>query len=389
MKKTILIVLILLATIPFGFSQSGFVAAAGNNAGNCSWSFGQLFSSNSVSEVGFLNEGLQQAFLYIGDDTLLVYAADVPYEYRIGHVITKTGDTTFYLLPTYGLDSLMSVMLYAVTCPNDSTITAPYSVCSIPVTMNRPLVEPAPAAEVSVANNAPAEFPCDETTTVTWQLAVADKTLDCQQNITVLFPPCGGSFTVTDANNYVYNTLRLGCLCWTKENLKSTVYDDGLNTPIPIALIYQAEMYPDTAANLANFGRLYSWYSAMKVPEGDNAAVPDTDEQGYVQGVCPEGWRVPTLEEYQRIYAYSSPDLRTIDSWLTAGNNSSNFSASPGGIYNSVANSCFYLRGDAFFWTANATATLGQYVHLTCNCPDLLFNDIGKVDGMSIRCLKN
>jgi len=389
MKKTIMMLSIVFAIIPLSFSQSGFVVAAGENALNCSWSFGQLFSSNSVSDVGFLNEGLQQAFLYTGDDTLLVYNADIPYEYRSGYYITKTGDTTLYLLPTYGLDSLMSIMLYGVTCPNDSLITAPYSVCSIPVDMNRPLVDPAPAAEVGVTNNAPAEFPCDETTTVTWQLAVADKTLDCQQNITVLFPPCGESFTVSDANGNVYNTLRLGCLCWTKENLKSTHYDDGVNTPVPIALIYNAEMYPDTAANLALFGRLYSWYSAMHLPEGNNAAIPDADEQGYIQGVCPEGWRVPTIEEYQRIYAFSSPELRTFGYWLIAGNNSSNFSAFPGGIYNSGANSCFYLKGDAFFWTSTAVSNLGKYVHLTCNCPDLLFNDVGKVDGMSIRCLKN
>ena len=39
------------------------------------------------------------------------------------------------------------------------------------------------------------------------------------------------------------------------------------------------------------------------------AAIPVTDGYGYILGVCPEGWRVTTLEEYQTLYAFSSPDL--------------------------------------------------------------------------------
>lgn len=384
-----MIAAILLVSIPMSFSQSDFVIAAGENTDNCSWSFGQVFAENSVTGAGCLKEGLQQSFLYKDDDTLLIHSADIPYNYRIGHVIIVTGDTVFYMLPTYGIDSLMTVMLYTVTCPNDTVVTALYNVSSIPVVSTPPLVEPLAAEEVSVTNNAPAEYFCDDTIEVTWQLSVADQTLECRQNITVLFPPCGGSFTVTDANGNIYNTLRLGRLCWTKENLKSTYYDDGLNTSVPIALIYKADMYPDTTANLALFGRLYSWYSAMKVPEGDNAAVPVADEKGYVQGVCPEGWRVPAIDEFQTLNAFSSPELRTPDYWLCPGNNNSDFSAFPGGMYNSAANSFFYLKGDAFFWSCSGNTTIGQYVHLMCNCPDLRFNETGKVDGMSIRCIKN
>jgi len=389
MKKTIILISILLGSIPLCFSQFDFVASAGENTDNCSWSFGQIFAENSITEAGSLKEGLQLSFLYKDDDTLLIHSTDMPYNYRNGHVIIVTEDTVFYMLPTYGIDSLMSVILYTVTCPNDTLVNAPYSVSSIPIIINRPLIEPSPTDEISAANNAPAEFPCNDTTTVIWQLSVADKTLECRQNIRVLLPPCGGNFTATDANGNIYNTLRLGYLCWTKENIKSISYDDGLNTPIPNALIYKADMYPDTTANLALYGRLYSWYSAMKVPESDNTTIPEADEKGNIQGVCPQGWRVPTIDEFQALYAFSSPELRTPDYWICPGNNNSDFSAFPGGIYNNTANSCFFLKGDAFFWSCSGSTTMGQYVHLMCNCPELLFNKTSKTNGMSIRCIKN
>ena len=150
-------------------------------------------------------------------------------------------------------------MLYSVLCPQDTSAIAAYSQAARPVTLPLPTILPSGATAVTTSNNALAEYPVADTTTVTWNFTVSDKSLSCNQEVIVFFPICGDTMTVTDANGYVYNTVRLGYLCWTKENLKSTNYDDGLQTSIPVALIYNSPMYPDTMINLNTFGRLYSW----------------------------------------------------------------------------------------------------------------------------------
>ena len=85
-----------------------------------------------------------------------------------------------------------------------------------------------------------------------------------------------GSFTcgeqISDVEGNTYETVEIGGLCWTKENMKSKTYADG--TPIAKAMIYSSSMHPDTNANLATYGRLYTWFSAVNVPEGSlNARV--------------------------------------------------------------------------------------------------------------------
>ena len=40
---------------------------------------------------------------------------------------------------------------------------------------------------------------------------------------------------------------------------------------IPVAEVYESDLYGDTTANLSLYGRLYSWYSAVNIPENQNS----------------------------------------------------------------------------------------------------------------------
>ena len=71
--------------------------------------------------------------------------------------------------------------------------------------------------------------------------------------------------------------------------------------------------------------------------------------------------------------------------------NSSGFTALPGGLRNSLGNFS-YLNGNAFFWSSS------QYDYDTTEASNLLLNyshgevfqySINRVDGASVRCLKN
>ena len=148
---------------------------------------------------------------------------------------------------------------------------------------------------------------------------------------------CGD--TVRDGNGNEYATVRIGALCWTKSNMRAVSYADG--TPIAKAMIYNSERYNDTVSNLANFGRLYSWWSAVYVPEGGDAK-PEKDTAGFVQGVCPDGWHIPTVEEMNDLRNNPEEDLHSTDFWVlpNANTNSTGFSELPGGKFSAELD-CF------------------------------------------------
>lgn len=204
----------------------------------------------------------------------------------------------------------------------------------------------------------------------------------------ILLPfSCGDDIYDFDGNTYT--TVAIGGNCWTKENMKAEHYsDDG--SAIPVALVYNADMYPDVNENLDIYGRLYSWYSAVKVPEGGNAD-PDADLNGYVQGVCPNGWHVPTADEMRTLQAFTSSELRTQPYWMVPGNNSADFSLVPAGFHNAVKNRFENLRGETFLWSVSSMSGSHQsYMGYTdCFCDKFLVNLAECGNGFSVRCVHN
>ncbi len=96
---------------------------------------------------------------------------------------------------------------------------------------------------------------------------------------------------VNDIDGNSYNTVKSGTLCWMKENLKTTKYNDG--SPIPnvidntgwTKLTTGAYCNYDNIANNANtYGRLYNWYA---VGTGK---------------LCPKGWHVSTAGAFTPLY---------------------------------------------------------------------------------------
>ncbi len=83
---------------------------------------------------------------------------------------------------------------------------------------------------------------------------------------------CG---TAVNYDGKFYSTLQIGEQCWFRENLNYEV-DGG------------SWCYNDEERNCDNYGRLYLWETAMA----------GSTEEGS-QGVCPEGWRIPTDEDFK------------------------------------------------------------------------------------------
>ena len=196
---------------------------------------------------------------------------------------------------------------------------------------------------------------------------------------------CGD--TVRDGNGNAYATVQIGALCWTTSNMRAVSYADG--TPIAKAMIYNSERYNDTVANLANFGRLYTWFSAVNVPEGDDVK-PAKDTAGFVRGVCPEGWHIPTVAEMQDLRSVPEEDLHSTDFWVlpNANTNSTGFSEVPGGKFSAELDRFEGLYTNSYMWTDSATSS--EWV-VACNsryfCDKASEESIRKHDALSVRCV--
>lgn len=95
---------------------------------------------------------------------------------------------------------------------------------------------------------------------------------DSNRHICVILRPFECGDTIVDNENNKYSTIEIGGICWTKENIRSTIYSDS--TPIPTGYIYNSPTAQDTIENLNTYGRLYTWQSAVGVPENSTEPPP-------------------------------------------------------------------------------------------------------------------
>ncbi len=234
---------------------------------------------------------------------------------------------------------------------------------------------------------------------ITWTLTdPCGAKLDFVQKFIVRFPNCGENdanytepYRVTDVDGNTYTTVRVGCDCWTAENLKTKP-----------GKAYHSDLFPDSLANVENFGRLYSWYEAVAVVEGDNNAVPtkfvDVVTGPCVQGICPAGWALPVTDNYMTLLEYANTSIAAVksaeqNSWLPGrtGTNALGFNAKGAGYYDNSIGRYLNLLGQTYFWTSETGLTNMQAknVLITHSCGELLYGDDDlKGMGCSVRCIK-
>jgi uncharacterized protein (TIGR02145 family) len=214
------------------------------------------------------------------------------------------------------------------------------------------------------------------------------------------------SGTVTDVDGNIYNTITIGTQVWMKENLKTTKYRNGdsIGTTTPATLDISGEStpkyqwaYDGNESNVATYGRLYTWY-----------AITDS------RNVCPSGWHVPTDAEWTTLFNYLTNNgygyggsgsniaksMAATSGWTTnttagtvgndqASNNSSGFSALPGGYR--LLNGAYDLIGGFGYWWSSTEydSTVAWNRFMTYNYSDVLRNYPNKQSGFSVRCLRD
>ncbi len=203
--------------------------------------------------------------------------------------------------------------------------------------------------------------------------------------------------SVTDFEGNVYGTVKIGSQEWMRENLKSTKYADGNNIP---------GAYPagGDEANVPQYGRLYNWYAAM------HGAESSASNPSMVQGVCPDGFHVPSDAEWKELEIYLGMSQGESDSegyrgdiagklklrglWSPSpgiSDNSTGFSALPAG-YQELDGSPHF---NDYFWCGFHITTESQDTSMVAS--RMLTGDMNgiwrysdsKKYGYSMRCVKD
>ena len=299
---------------------------------------------------------------------------------------------------------------FIFACPTtDTTIYLKYSACDTLVKFDT-LAYTCDIANVNVTltTNQPAskKLGIGETEIIWTATDSCGFTVTCSFMLYVKYPPCGTADSVVlaeDEEGNEYKTIRVGCDCWLAENLKSSAE--------------KAAAYQNDASNEENYGKLYSWYSAVKVAEGDDSSLPEattipatraigetratsTEPTGnvFVQGICPEGWAVPTMAEYSRLVSVAGgiPKIKSTNTayWLPGSEGESEgnslFEARGAGYCNFDTQEFFNLKGTTGFWTCDSKAneSTASVFKLSYICNDAIPEDNSKTLGYSVRCIR-
>ena len=213
--------------------------------------------------------------------------------------------------------------------------------------------------------------------------------------------------TVEDIDGNIYATIEIGSQVWMMENLKTTKYRDGTLIPnVTDGVAWETTSsgaYCDYNNNVQisdSYGRLYNGYSLE-----------------HPSDLAPEGWHVATEDDVRALTQYvrgSNPfnndtgarlkETGTLH-WLAPNaysDNSSGFTALPGGFRRVSAGEFSHLRYQGRWWaTTSSGGTNLEYFHVRYNnevfmgsmsgdvYPSVPSDPFHKNNGYSVRCVKD
>lgn len=203
-------------------------------------------------------------------------------------------------------------------------------------------------------------------------------------------------------DNQVYKTVKIcnadetSCQTWMAENLNYSVNPGE-----------QSLCYDDDAENCDKYGRLYTWAAAVGKLEDECGVGHFCDlndvknENGEVQGVCPEGWHLPDITEWKTLIdnlggeSEAGTKLKTASGWVDNtgvdgnGTDDYGFSALPAG---NRINEFDFVGYSTFFWSASYDEDDDEeasYLFLTADGPAAEYENNYKDYTNSVRCIKD
>lgn len=379
MYKKLLIILTLTSGLLFSARgqadfASGFVVSHGQ-AGNVSQSFGEVFYHQTKNLVGSeVSEGVQQAQLlrevydtsFCQNDVKPVYGFEFHSVDEHGNLIPAGQYDSSHYCPSFlNYDSL-----------TDITLTV-WPVYELYDTLRLSYEEMLAMRFVPGRND-----------------SLLRSENDCDSLLHYMVYVCGFP-DVADADANIYGNVFLGNDCWLNSNMRTTRYTaeaaarQGTGTDAP-SMIYHSYEFPDEDRTLAVYGRLYTWNTSVGLPVG-SAGEPVATSEGFVQGICPDGWHVPNDANVLDLMDYGTVAITSDSLWIIpTGDNSSRFNALPAGFYNPSRSRFEGMLGATHFWTSESVSeTVAKHCTIEAGCDLLIDRESVKKYGFSVRCLKD
>lgn len=205
------------------------------------------------------------------------------------------------------------------------------------------------------------------------------------QNVDFDFIAC------TDGDGNHYPVVTIGTQTWMAENLKTTKYKNGTGIP---------NVTDSSTWNLST--PAYCWYNNDSSTYGSvYGALYNFYAVYNTNGFCPTGWHVPTDTEWTILTDFLGGDgvaggsLKETgtahwNSPNTGANNTSGFTALPGG-YRSTYNGYFGLIGDlGYWWSSSWVSSSAAYERELYSVYGKVKRDSNGVsNGFSVRCVKD
>jgi uncharacterized protein (TIGR02145 family) len=204
---------------------------------------------------------------------------------------------------------------------------------------------------------------------------------------------------VIDQDSILYRTTRIGNQIWMAENLNTGIRVEAPgDIPTTDNGIIEKLCYDNDPLNCDVFGGLYMWNEMM------DYAQPDTGGIRITQGICPDGWHVPTHQEWVILGDYLGEDVAggmlkdTSLLWgyqNTGATNETGFSALPAGVYLShIGEEEFRNIGrSAYFWTTYYNDLIWNVYQLWYYEARLIMNPfsygVSYPNAKSVRCVKD
>lgn len=220
-----------------------------------------------------------------------------------------------------------------------------------------------------------------------------------------------GTF-VDERDNREYSWVKIGEQIWMAENLKylpSVVGPGTGSNSEAYCYVYGYDGTSISAAkateNYATYGVLYNWPAAMNGAESS-----DANPSG-VQGICPDGWHLPSDAEWKQLEMYLGMSETDVNStgwrgtveggklkeagtthWAdpnAGANNESGFTALPGG-YRYVDGYFGGVRDYGDWWSsAEYDTSNAWYRGLGYDDSNVYRGNTVKSMGFSVRCLRD
>lgn len=184
-----------------------------------------------------------------------------------------------------------------------------------------------------------------------------------------------------------YHTIEINGQCWFRENIDIGIKVDSSCGQVENGTV-EKHCYGNQDEHCMTFGGLYMWDEMMQY-----------NDSGIVQGICPDGWHVPSSDEWDAMIAFLGGDGVAGGKMKETGtvhwhnpntaDNSSGFSALPGGARrgNTSFMNIFHV---GYFWSSTSVSTSGGVMYSLTSQETLISKEyILKSYSASVRCVKN